>query len=275
MAEPYVEAEVKGKRILRIDAPFDVSLDSLRKMGIKSPMTSEELAYARTYHPDGKQSSLMTRGSYTRAGFAYLKGENPIRALNSPLLNSFLAKQATQVNREERYFATENEKMYEKLSKLADEDRNKNPKERRAMILPSRNLFGISASQNPEVFANIFGKAGKEYLSFLGFDSLKVYLVDSKLVDSQIGTILTQEWLGGLGYDSNVDGYRGLDCNDAVRGVSFVTGEASSQKTGKLVLPYTPKDLKGAEKDISRLSQILQPNQFANLKGLISKLRGN
>lgn len=274
MAKHYTEAEVKGKRILRVDAPFDEALQMLRKEGIKNPMTSNELAYARTYHPDGKESILMTRGSYTQAGFAYTKGESPIRVQVSPLLDERLAKLATQANRESRYFSTENIEMYEKLARLAKEDKNKAPEKRRAIVLPSRTQFNISPKENQEVFANIFGKAGKKYLEFLGFDSLTVYLVDKSTVDSQAGTLLTQEWLARLDGDSSVLGGGDLGY-DTVRGVQFLTGEASSQKTDKLVLPYSTKDVKNAEKELARLSRMLQPGQFSNLQGLVSKLRGN
>ncbi len=275
MAKPYVEVEVRGKRILRIDAPFDEALQSLRREGVKNPITSEELAYARTYHPEGKQSVLMTRGSYTRAGFAYMKGENPIRAPDSPLLNMSLAKQATQANRNNQYFATKNEKRYEQLAKLAKEDKSKEPEKRRAIVLPSRSNFQISSTKNPEVFANIFGRAGQEYLDFLGFNSMTVYPVAEGVVDAQLGTILTQEWLARLGDDSDVGGLRCLGYASPVRGVQLVTGEASSQKTKKAVLPYTTQDLRNAEREITRLSEILQPKQFASIKGLLGKLRGN
>jgi hypothetical protein len=279
MTKPYVEAEVRGKRILRVDAPFDVALVGLRKKGINNPMTAEELAYARTYHPEGKQSSLMTQGSYTKAGYASIKGEKSIRSPNSPLLDQFLAEQATQANRNGKYFVTENEKMYENLAKLAEKDQSRKPEKRRAIILPSRSPFKISPTQNPEVFANILGKAGKEYLSFLGFDSLTVYPVDSNTVDAQTGTILTQEWLAWLDGNSIVDGSDWyLSYSGTVRGVQSVTGEASSQKAekgNKLVLPYITRDLKLAEKELVRLSKTLLPDQFENLRGLVSKLRGN
>ncbi|MEK6850486.1 MAG: hypothetical protein AABX85_02845 [Nanoarchaeota archaeon] len=277
MTKPYVEAEVKGKRILRVDAPFDEALQMLRKEGVKNPMTSKELTYARTYHPDGKKSTLMTSGSYTQAGFVYIKGESPIRVQVSPLLDERLAKLATQENRENRYFSTGNTEMYEKLAKLAKEDKNKAPEKRRAIVLPSRTQFNISLKKNQKVFANIFGKAGEKYLEFLGFDSLTVYPVDKTIVDVQKGTILTQEWLARLGNASNVDGDdRSLGYSNTVRGVQSLTGEASSQKPSKLVLPYTVKEVdkiteivarvKLGELPASKLEKVLQ---FAN------KLRRN
>ncbi|MEK6893193.1 MAG: hypothetical protein AABX07_03230 [Nanoarchaeota archaeon] len=271
MAKPDIEAEVRGKRIFRIGAPFNLALAGLRSKGIESPMTSEELAYARTNHPEGRQSSLMASGSYTLAGFAYMKGENPIRMASSPLLNRSLAKQATKENKAGRYFATKDEMAYGRIARMAEEDKSRKPEERRAIVLPSRSKFQISSTQNSEVFANIFGKAGKKYLEFLGFDSLTLYLVDSSVVDAQNGTILTQEWLAGLDLGSAVGGnLRSLLYNGAVRGVQLVTGEASSQKTDKVILPYTPQDLKKAKKELGRLSQI-----FVNLSGLVSKLRRN
>jgi hypothetical protein len=234
MTKPYVEAEVRNKVIIRVDSPFDVALAGLRSKGIESPMTSEELAYARTYAQEGKESSLITNGSYTKAGFVYIKGENPIRVINSPLLDKSLAEQATQANRNSQYFSTENTKMYEQFAKLAEKDKHKEPEKRKAVILPSRSQFQISPTQNPVVFANIFGKSGKEYLTFLGFDNLTVYPVDKSTVDAQTGTILTQEWLSRLDYDSNVGGADWyLDCDVTVRGVKSLTAKPVRKKQVK------------------------------------------
>ena len=87
MSKPYVEAkEVKGVgKILRYDAPFDDCLTAFKDTGAKFPMTSRQVALARINAPNGKEDTLNTRGSYNKSGFAYAKGELPLRFAVSPL----------------------------------------------------------------------------------------------------------------------------------------------------------------------------------------------
>lgn len=269
MAKAVVEAQGKSGRILRVDAPFDEALQTLRQAGCRYPISAEQLAKARM--EKGKEHSLSTNGSYTRHGFIYLKGENPLIALNSPLLDLRLAKQATQANREGKYFSTENEEVYEKFSKIAKEDANKEPEKRRVLISPSQQNFVISASDNADVLKGVFRSSAIPYTDFLGYP-IQTYLVDKNTVNQQKGTLLTQMWLLRLsdgGRSGLVGSGRDFVYDVRVRGVSK-TGEASSQK----VLPYTKGDVKLAEKELENLAKILQPEQLEKLNSLVGKLKG-
>ncbi len=238
MVKPVVESQGKSGKILRVNAPFDEALPALKQSGCKYPISARDLAYARM--EKGKEHSLNTNGSYTKHGFLYLKGENPLVALNSPLLESSLAIHATQANRDGRYFSTPNEQMYEKFAKIAEQDKSKEPEKRRVLVLPSSQNFTISQSQNFDVLRGVLKDVAKQYLEFNGQD-IPVYLVGDDVVGKQKGTLLTQMWFRWLDSDnrSALDGnYWDLNYIDRVRGVSSA-GEATQK-----VLPYTSKDIK-------------------------------
>jgi hypothetical protein len=269
MAKAIVESKGKSGRILRVDAPFDEALQTLRQAGCRYPISAEQLANARM--KKGKRHSLSTNGSYTRHGFVYLRGEAPLIALDSPLLDLRLARKATQANRDENYFSTDDGEVYEKFSNIAKEDANKEPERRRVLVLPNQKNFMISASDNTDVLKGVFRGSAIPYVDFLGYP-IQVYLVDKNTVNQQKGTLLTQMWLFRLGGDcgSGLNGnYRFLYCGYWVRGVSK-TGEGTAQK----VLPYTPGDVKLAEKELGRLARILQPGQLERLNSLVGKLKG-
>ena len=207
-------------------------------------ITAEQLAYARTHAEQGGESSLSRSGSYTLAGFVHLKGEMPIRVARSPLVNVRLAGLAVKANRAGNYFS-DSEQVYERFAKQAEEDKSKDPEKRRAVVLPNNKPFQVSSRANPDVFRHIFGKAGEDYLQFMGRNSITVYPVDVNTVNAQDETILTQEWLSGLDDGSNVYGdERSLNYNYAVRGVQR-TGGASSQKKSSTgaITQYSTKQL--------------------------------
>ena len=207
-------------------------------------ITAEQLAYARTHAEQGGESSLSRSGSYTLAGFVHLKGEMPIRVARSPLVNVRLAGLAVKANRAGNYFS-DSEQVYERFANQAEEDKSKDPEKRRAVVLPDNKPFQVSSKVNVDVFRHIFGKAGEDYLQFIGKDSITVHPVDVHNVDAQDETILTQEWLGELGNGSYVDGLdRNLNLRGTVRGVQR-TGVASSQKNASTgsITQYSTKQL--------------------------------
>ncbi len=228
MTELYVEAEIEGLgNIVRVEASFDESLASLRDKE-SNPISPRDLAYARMRV--SKNHSLNKDGSYTASGFLYAKNANPLFALESPLLDSDLVGRAIKANRNGRYFSTENTELYEKYLATAEDDKSKNPEERRVLILPSKN-FKISAKNNPQIFGGIFKDVADKYLEFTGFPDLDVYLVDEDIVNDQKGTLLTQLWLRWLAGRSGLDGeIWGLGYNYRIRGVS-VSGEANAKNS--------------------------------------------
>lgn len=220
-----------GRKIKYVNAPFDAALSLIQQKNGRL-ITSQELAKARMQFP--REHSLNTNGSYTRAGYAYKKGELPIRAALSPLIeNSDLAKLAVEANRSGRYFLIEDTKLYDGLREKAEQDKKRKitPVKRRAFILPSREKFYVSPDENSDVFEAIFGKNGDKYLKFLGLERITVHPVPASEVDKFSGSTLTQEWLRVLGTRSHVVGHDTcLDSYDRVRGVFPKTGFTSSKR---------------------------------------------
>ena len=218
MVNYYEEGKFRGKPILRVDALFDYALEVMRDANARL-ITAEQLAYSRIHAENGRESSLSRSGSDTLAGYASFKREMPIRVARSPLVNIKLAELAVAANRIGRYFSA-SEQVYERFARQAEQDKSKDPEKRRAVVLPDNKPFQVSSKENPDVFRHIFGRAGEDYLQFIGRNSITVYPVDVNTVNAQDGTILTQEWLGRLDDDSGVDGDdRYLDYSGAVRGV--------------------------------------------------------
>ena len=229
MAKPSVEAIVKQGRILRVDAPFDEALTTLREAGCRYPISVEVLAYARM--EKDKRRSLNQNGSYTKEGVIYFRDAKPILALNSPLLDLRLARQAVQANRDGKYFSTPDGKMYEKFAKLAEEGKSQEPEKRKAVYLPNTNCtLTTSDADFNNVLRALFKEAKDDYLTFNGQD-IPLYLVDKNTVNALPGTVLTQMWFRGLDYRSELGGDRNLDCGDWVRGVS--KSERASASEGK------------------------------------------
>ena len=121
MAKATHEAKVEGLGdIYEVSAPFDESMKALRVQGIRQPITSRDLAYAR--REAGKRSSLCSYGSYTREGFEYAKDQPVLLKLKSRILtNQGIMKQAVEVNRNCNYFAMGKE-IYEQDSEQAQKD---------------------------------------------------------------------------------------------------------------------------------------------------------
>ena len=273
MVKPIVEATAKQGRILRVDAPFDEAVTALRQAGCRYPISVSDLARARI--EKGQSHSLSQNGSYTREGVLYFQDAHPILALNSPLLDLRLAKQAVQANREGRYFSTQDGKMYEKFAKLAEQGKSQEPEQRKAFYLPKANctLTKEDADFNGILRSLFKGeKAVDDYLQFNGQD-IPLYVVGQDVVKAQKGTLLTQMWFRSLGCRSELVGYsRYLDYGDRVRGVLRDSERANASETKK-VLVYNPRDVKAIEREVGRLARILQPKQLKRLNSLVGRLK--
>lgn len=261
-----------GREVKYVNAPFDIASKLITEAKGKH-ITAEELANARRQFP--KYHSLNDNGSYTRAGFVYKKGNNPIRASLSPLVQHVeLAKLAVEANGQDRYFTTQDAKVYDELREMADEDKKRKiiPAERRAMLLPSRGRFYVSPDENPDFFEIIFGENGREYLKFTGFPKIAVDPVSQNVVDNQEGTLLTQEWLRRLGDESDVGGDDwDLNYGDRVRGVFEKTGEAGRAEKTMLQgtkLPYTLKEVARIQNKVSKLEA-----ELGKVSAFLAKLR--
>ena len=259
---PGLEAEVEGLGYVYLtEAYFDQALESLRDFGIENPISARDLAYARTKNPE----SSLRYGSYTKEGFLYLRNEPVLLALDSPLLDISLARQAVKANRKGDYFSTD-KGVYNKYREKAEEDKNKSPNGRRVIILPGKKDYEIPTNRfnEDELTLFLFKDQAENYGNFLkenGIDEMPVWLVDRNYVDSKEKAILTQLWLHPLDSRSDVSGDRGLDYGNRVHGLLKKTDEVSrsqelSSKTkGKIELPYTQKQVEQMYKIISEVRE--------------------
>jgi hypothetical protein len=201
-----------------------------------SLISPRDEAYARL-QTRGKENIGKEYGTWTTAGFEYIKGELPILRLNSRLLNPNLAKQAVEANINGNYFSTDSTKEYELSLKQAQKDKNKDPIERNVIILPSRNNFRISGKENREISEAILKDQAEPYFE-LNNSPITVYPVSSETVDNQNGTILTQLWFRNLGGGSGF-----LGSGRYLGGDSVARGVRLERETQKISEGYTTKQI--------------------------------
>ncbi|MEK6830608.1 MAG: hypothetical protein AABX77_01115 [Nanoarchaeota archaeon] len=187
-------------------------------------ITPRDEAYVRL-QTRGRENIGIRYGTWTSAGFEYVREQLPILRLESRLLDLKLARQAFEANKRGKYFNTESTKEYEDSLKQAEKDKNKRPSERKVIILPSRDDFTIKEKENWEVLETILKDQAKPYFELNG--PIPLYFVDEETVDSQNGTLLTQLWFRYLVNRSGFDGYYWyLDYNVRAHWVFEKTSEA-------------------------------------------------
>ena len=241
--------DVKGKiESAYIEAPFDEAKEALEKAKYKI-ISLEEMAMLRIQ--EGKNAYISQNGNYTREGVIYIPKKGIFLTKNSPIMKN--AEKATQCYRNGDEFCINNEQIEKALEKSVNLDGKSIP---------------VSEFGNEEITDFAFGKTAKEYGQFLkdaGIKEIPFYLADLK--DKPFAR---QLWLRSLDGGSGVLGsLRGLS-DGGVRGVRDASAEGAKPQK---ILPYTMKDVRIAEKEIGKLSKILQPEQIANVKGLIEKLK--
>ena len=145
-----------------------------------------------------------------------------------------MLQSAIEENRRGRYFSTPNKRLYEKFFQQAQEDVSKDPRERRAVFMPSDNQFEVSQTQNLEIFELL--RLNQAYLDFVKQISLSFFPISQETLKGYSGTVPTQlcfsglcsrqfrqfQWLSGLVNNSSLRGdNHGLDFISAcsVRGV--------------------------------------------------------
>jgi len=164
----------------------------------------------------------------------YLKGENPI-LVKQDKFPVRLAKELVIANRQGRYFSTGSEKQYEQSAKLAEKEVKSGiaPADRKAILCPSRAVFSMSPSENPEHLAFVFEDVAAEYYK-KNKQPIKFYPIDSQIVDETNGTIQNYTWFSGLDGESVLLG-SGRDpdfCVGSARGVRGGSG-GSAEGTRK------------------------------------------
>ena len=187
-------------------------------------ITPRDEAYVRLQTRD-RENIGRRYGTWTSAGFEYVREQLPILRLESRLLDLELARQAVEANKRGKYFHTSNTDEYEDSLKQAKKDKNKKPSERKVIILPSRGNFKISEKENWEVLEALLKDQARPYFELNG--PITVYPVDKKDVDSQNGTLLTQLCFRHFDIRSGFDDYLGFCAMIIVRvGYFEKTGEA-------------------------------------------------
>jgi len=228
--------------------PFDIAKAELEKNNYKI-ISAEQNARLRIQ--EGKEAFVSGNGNLTREGFIYIPRENFVYfTFNSPIMD-FPSEAITASIRDNPFYI--NEKQKEKaLSK--------------SIKINYKHDVPVEELHNDEVTAQIFGKAIKKYGEFLkdaGINEVSFGLFGRDVVDKQDNPFATQLWLAGLNNGSLIIGIdSGLNLERIVRGVlKKIKG-----------LPYTEKDVEGAEREYNNLLNILQPNQVSKIGGLIKKL---
>ncbi|UZE93545.1 MAG: hypothetical protein IB618_02085 [Candidatus Pacearchaeota archaeon] len=267
MAKVKHIGKVKGLgEIIRVYAPFDEQLKTLKKAGAKYPISVRDCAYMRI-------NGGSTDSTRTCHAPIYAKKSPIILAMISPLVEDLkMAEKAVQANRNGYYFVTKDLGIYDMYSKFAEEDKNKEPEKRRAVFLPERSRFSIK--KGSETAETLFQDVETQYFDKFAQNKITFYPINSPYVDKQKGTVINYLWFGGPGGGSDLGGIgRGLLDDGVLRvfGVLGETGEASSRQQKGLA--YNLSDLKNAEKEIARLGKFLKPEQTKNLENLIHKLR--
>jgi len=221
LLKPILEAEVRGLgEIYSVKGSFNEALESLREFGINAPTSVRELAYARI---NSEELSLRFFGSYTSGGFLYLKNEPVLVALESPLLDLELAKQAVEANKKGNYFTT-NISVYKKYRGQAEQDKNKSPQERNVLILPNTKTFSISTNSfnENELALFLFKNQTENYGNLLRknkISEIPIWLVDKSYVDSKEESVLTLLWFSNFDGGSDLGVSGDLYCYGRVRGM--------------------------------------------------------
>lgn len=211
MTQIQVLETIKGLgKIVRCYAPFDEQIRALkRKAGAKPPylMHTRDIAFMR-----------LNGGSTdeTRTCLA------PIHAKNSPIIlamtsslirNLKMAEQAVQAHKDGEYFFTETTEIYDKYAEQAEKDKNRNPKNRRAIILPEKEKFLIQP--NTELAQILLGESQEQYFDRFAQNGINFFPISSEVVDNQKGTLINHVWFRGTDFDSDLSGDNWFLYNDS------------------------------------------------------------
>ncbi len=218
------EAEIEGLGdIGYIEAPFDEALDILENKGYEALISGRDLAFARM--KEGAKSSLSNLGSYIKEGILYTPKQNPLLLPTSSII--YNAQEATQAHRNRKEFYSSQDIVAEALNE-AEEDRKKNPQERRILILPKRETYTVPTKSfgDDEATLWLFKDQARVYGEFLyenKIHEMPIWLVDKKYADNKepFERQLLLHHLGrsGLGGDYLVLNY-GLGVRGVRSGVS-------------------------------------------------------
>lgn len=212
-----VIANIKGLGdIVEVVSDYYTELQQLRDSDAMLISPRDE-AYVRLYTRK-KEKIGTVYGTRTTAGFEYVRGQFPIFRVYSRLNDLKLAKLAVNANKRRVYFHTKSTKDYEESLKEAEQDKNKEPKKRNVIILPSRDSFIITKKRNWEIYESILKDQAESYFKYNG--PITVYPIEKSTVDAQNGTILNVLWFRSFEGGSILYGFsRNLNHDDRARGI--------------------------------------------------------
>ena len=192
MLELKVDFSKDGIESATVSGQFDKAVSFLKSNGygiVSLPINTHLRIVA------GIKTPVTKKGNYLSHGFAYAKDAYPLFLRESPLVaDPNLAELAVNANNQGMYFITDND-LYKRSLAIANDEKGIEPFKRRVLVLPSKEPFKLSGTDNPEIFEGIFGEHGREYLEFLEMDSLTFYPVKTDEINSE-RTLLTQMWFG-------------------------------------------------------------------------------
>ena len=204
---------------------FDKQLKEFKEAGAKFPyvMGVRNIAYMRL-------NKGPKDGARTCHAPIYAKDSPIILARVSPLIKDFkMAEQAVKANRNGKYFVTKDTEVYDIYAKIAEKDKSKNPSERRALILSSKEIYLIKP--NSEEAQALFKDTRKEYFETFCKNGINFYPLDKNFINKQKGSLVEYLWFRHPGGGSGLVGdSRGLDDDCRAFGVLPETSEAGSKK---------------------------------------------
>jgi len=245
--------------VVRSDGDLYTNVQDLG--GLISP---RDEAYVRIHSDIGRID-----GTRVSMSVNYLRGENPVWVRNG--ITRGLAKNLVGVSFQNKFFSTGSAKQYETARKVADKQvaEGVSPEKRKAIVCPSRRVFSMSPTENPNHLAFVFQDLAQAYFN-RNEQPIQFYPIDENVVDGNRpelltdtpGTIPNYIWFRALVDMSElIGGYLRADgINNRARGVDrrvVVDAEGIAKKseqevypTKKFVRGYSPGEIKWALKEL-------------------------
>jgi hypothetical protein len=196
--------------------PFDIEIEIFNSIGIKYPVSVYQDSLIRLKERKLGLDSRLQLGTRTCHAPVYAKDSPTIIAMISPAMTDLgLCRKLVEAHRITTHFIADHDKsIYAHWEKIAKADKNKKPKNRRAIILPERGDFKIHKYSDE---AKAFFKSARipYFKEFVEEDYVSVSQINEKFVDSQKGTVLNY-----VQFDSLSDGSE-LRCDNITLDVGY------------------------------------------------------
>jgi len=217
MAKAQLEARIKNLgNIYRVIAPRDEAMEALERKGIEWPISARDIVYARMQREIGH--SLSSYGTWIREGVLYVPRGIVLFIRDSPLWEKINLKESTRILGNGQNFYLNSGKYL----KQAEEDKSKEPENRRVLAIPRKWSPETWGSRHPsrynlkvgfEIPANAFNEEeltlwlfrnqAEAYGKFLHDMSIlwemEVALIDYGCVDEKRKSFARPLWFGHSG----------------------------------------------------------------------------